>query len=360
MLIPSEGILRLTPTHPGVVTQRLVHEGQVVRKGDVLFVLTSERSTSTRVNAERTISSLLSARRDSLVIERGQLQLQVRARASAAQQRMQALRSDVQRIDDAIRTQGDRVELSRATHQRYVDLSASGFVSKAQVLERQADVLDQQQRLTDLQRNRAAAEREVSTAESDLADMQMQARRDAEALERSIASAEQDLTESDARREMLVRAPRAGIVSAVMAEVGQTVTTSHVLAAVLPEGSELEANLFAPSRAIGLLKPGMSVLLRYQAFPYQKFGQAHGQIREVSSTAVRPEDAGAEGLGVIGEPVYRVRVRLERQTVMAFGQEEPLRAGATLEGSLVLERRRLIEWMLEPLLTVSGKLTNDH
>ena len=68
------------------------------------------------------------------------------------------------------------------------------------------------------------------------------------------------------------------------------------------------------------------------------------------------------GLGGVGtaagassEPVYRITVELARQTVTAYGEALPLQAGMTLEADIALERRRLYEWVLDPLYTVTGR-----
>lgn len=196
-------------------------------------------------------------------------------------------------------------------------------------------------------------------AQADLKDLQLQALRDAEASQRGVAAARQDLTENEARREILVRAPQAGTVTAITGEIGQTVTANQALATVLPADSELEAELYAPSRAVGFLKPGMSVLMRYQAYPYQKFGLAKGTVQDVSKTALRSDEVALAGMGTSAEPLYRVRVKLERQTLLAYGHEQPLRSGALLDGSFVLDKRRLYEWALEPLYTISGRLFHD-
>ena len=79
----------------------------------------------------------------------------------------------------------------------------------------------------------------MATVQASLRDLQVQEQRDLQAWQRSIAAIEQDLTENDARREILVRAPKDGTVSAITVERGQSVSSSHVLASILPAGSEL-------------------------------------------------------------------------------------------------------------------------
>jgi membrane fusion protein len=55
------------------------------------------------------------------------------------------------------------------------------------------------------------------------------------------------------------------------------------------------------------------------------------------------------------EPAYRVRVALERQSVIAYGEARPLASGATLDATVLLEQRRLYEWVLDPIYTLSRR-----
>jgi membrane fusion protein len=102
------------------------------------------------------------------------------------------------------------------------------------------------------------------------------------------------------------------------------------------------------------------VLLRYQAYPYQKFGHYEGVLAHVSRSAMNPSELPAQLVGltsVVGtdEPVYRVTVSLTKQTVMAYGQPMPLQPGMQLDADVVIETRKLIEWVLDPLFALTGK-----
>jgi membrane fusion protein len=360
VLLPAQGLIRVLPAQPALVAERRVREGQVVKAGDVLFVLKSERSTASTGNIEKAVASLLQKRRDSFSDEQEQMRLQANQRMRAAERQAADFKADIGRIDEQIVLQQRRIALAEEALKRYTDLQASKFVPAVQVQEKQVDLLDQQQRRADLRRAKAASERELATAQATLRDLQLQARRDQEAGQRNMAAVEQDLTENEARREIVVRAPQDGTVTAITAEPGQWASGNQPLAFILPAGSELEAELYAPSRSAGFVRPGMDVLLRYQAYSYQKFGQARGRVREVSSTAMRPEELTLPGAtlpaGAASEPLYRVRVKLDRQTVKAYGLEQALKSGMVLDASVLLERRRLFEWVLEPLYTISGRL----
>ena len=137
-----------------------------------------------------------------------------------------------------------------------------------------------------------------------------------------------------------------------LVEAGQAVQSGQPILSLLPEGSRLRAQLLVPSSAIGFVKRGDRVLLRYQAYPYQKFGSHGGTVVRVSKSAIGA-NAGREGTN---ESVYRVLVELDGQSVLAYGHAEALRPGMLLEADILGERRRLYEWILEPIYSITGKL----
>ncbi|MEW6706952.1 MAG: HlyD family secretion protein [Pseudomonadota bacterium] len=352
VLMPSQGLIRVVAGQSGVIAERRVANGTAVRAGDVLFMLASDRASATVGDTAHTISALIQSRRASLLTERAQQRVQIAERIEAARSRSQQTKTELQRIEEQIGLQQRRVTLADDALRRYQDLQRSGFVSSAQVEDRQAQWIEQLQRLADLQRARAANTRDWQAVQSEISGLQLQAARDEEAAMRSIAALDQDLAENEARRELLVRAPQDGVATAINAERGQAVASGQVLLAILPRGSELEAELHVPSRSAGFISAGTEVLLRYHAYPHQKFGQFRGVVREVSQASQQPADLNTYG----NETLYRVRAKLERQSVRAYGAERALKAGMTLQASIVLERRRLIEWVLDPLYAISGRL----
>jgi membrane fusion protein len=143
-------------------------------------------------------------------------------------------------------------------------------------------------------------------------------------------------------------------VSTVFVDVGASVSSGTLLMSILPEGSTIEAHLFVPSKSVGFVRVGQQVGLRYDAFPYQRFGSQPGTLRQISNSTLAPVDTGLPNK--IKEPSYRAIVRLERATLSAYGKELPLQAGMMVEADIALDRRRLIEWMFEPLFSVTGRL----
>lgn len=360
MLVPTAGVIRVYSNQTGVIKEVHIQEGQFVREGEILFVVSSERSNADAGSTEALISDLLVQRRDSFHTELQQAKVQAKHRRAVLEQRATDLQGEIKRLDNQALMQKQRIALSEQTVARFAQLKATNYISAAQLQEREADLLDQRQRLLEIERVRSVTQRDLASALAEEQDIAMQALRDENALRRNASTLEQDLTENEARREVTVRARQSGTVTTIAANLGQTVGISTSLASILPEGSKLEAEMYVPSRAVGFLKPDMVALLRYHAFPYQKFGQHSARVREVATTSVRPEELQTSAAAMPGaaqsEPVYRVRLELDQQHVRTYGNPMPLRSGMLVDASVMLERRKLYEWVLEPVFSISGRL----
>lgn len=359
VLLPSEGLIRVRPGQAGIVTQLRVKEGQKVKFGEVLFVLSNERNIGNLQSAESTVSALLQNRRDSYRDELLQASQQSSQRLAAVQKRTTALGEEGARLESQTVLQRSRVILVTQAFQRFKDLHATNYISAAQLEEKEGELLDQRQRLAELERLKGINERDYASADADYRDLQYQAQRDEAALKRNALAIQQDLAESEARREIQVIAPTAGTVTAIAVEVGKPVSADSTLTSILPAGSELEAEIYAPSRSVGFIKPGMTVLLRYQAYPYQKFGQYEAVVHEVAGTSTSAQELTLPGAAMAAnqnsEPLYRIRLKLKQQSVLAYGKSVNLKPGMLLDASIILEHRRLYEWVLEPLFSISGR-----
>jgi hypothetical protein len=140
--------------------------------------------------------------------------------------------------------------------------------------------------------------------------------------------------------------------------LGEYTRKAHVRGLlVLDRDARLQAQLFAPSSALGFIHAQQPVQLRVAAFPHQRFGHQAGQVQQVSATPLPADELAALRLASQPiEPLYRVTVTLEQQHVMANGRAQPLVAGMQLEADVPLERRRLIEWLFAPVLGIAGRV----
>ena len=151
------------------------------------------------------------------------------------------------------------------------------------------------------------------------------------------------------------------MVANVFVSEGSYVSASESMATLVPDSAELVAHLHVTSDAIGFIKDGTVVALRYTAFPYQKFGIQKGHVTHIPSMTMTFRDDPHHGTGGSQDmkPFYRVQADLPRQDIEVYGQAIPLKAGMAVTTDLFLERRSLIEWMFEPLIGL-GKRMDRH
>ncbi len=168
-----------------------------------------------------------------------------------------------------------------------------------------------------------------------------------------LSDIDQKILEIEGRRIYTLRTPTAGRVTAIQVSPGTWVKERPLLT-ILPRNSKFKAELFIPTRAIGFIKKGQSVLLRYTAFPYQRFGLYNGTIDKISEVILTPDELHVPVK--IEEPVYRVTVIPDKQAISAYGKEFNLQAGMLLQASIILEGRTLGEWLLAPIYSLRGRL----
>lgn len=353
-LVPDAGVLRVYAPQPGIVLEKRVQEGRSVEKGGLLYLISSDRYGSGPDGIQATISRQVALRRQSLRDELSHTRRLQHEREAALRKKIDGLQAERTNLISQQSGQQARIQLAQAAVHRTAQLVSQGYISAEVGQQKQADLLEQQNRLQSLERDRISVERQLQELQSELGSVPTQQRNELAQIERMLTSADQEWTESEGKRAIAITAPQRGIGTAITVEVGQTVDGNKPLISIIPEGAVLQAHLYAPSRAVGFVRPGDSVLLRYQAYPYQKFGHAHGIVAYVSRTAMPPSELIPDVN--TGEALYRITVNLSSQTVLAYGRANQLQAGMLLEADILQEKRRLYEWVLEPLFSLTGKL----
>ena len=241
-----------------------------------------------------------------------------------------------------------------STLKKFRDLYQQHYVSQVQWQEKRDETLARQAALQSLQRDRLTLQRQLQTLKANIQASQFEFARQRAELDRDISELEQQITEYQARRSIVITAPTAGTVTAILLQKGQVAGQQQPLASILPAGAELQAHLLVPSRAIGFVSAGQPVALRYQAFPYQRFGSHTGVVSEISRTMIRPGEADFPVQ--LDEPAYRVVVKPAQQNMHAYQKLLPLQAGMLLDADIKLDRRSLFQWVFDPLYSLAGTL----
>ncbi len=357
VLTPDTGLVKIYARQPGIVQNKRVTEGQHVTRGQVLYTVSTDLQSAAEGQTQAAVIDQARQRKASLQQEIDKTRLLQGDERDTLQAKIVSLRAELAGIDDQIAAQRSRTSLAADAASRYAGLLAKDYISTDQAQQREADLLDQRSKLNSLQRDRASTAQLLKEAVNDLAGLSLKQQNQLSQIDRSVMDVDQSLIESEAKRELAITAPATGTATAVIAEPGQTVDLTHPLASVVPTGAHWQAYLFVPSAAIGFVHVGDLVLIRYQAYPYQKFGQYEASVVSIARTALSSAELATSG----GPPnrdgtFYRIVVALKVQTVTAYGKPQLLQAGMVLQADVLQEHRRLYEWVLEPLYSLTGKL----
>lgn len=354
-LVPTQGLATVVAPVSGIVAHLPVEEGQRLLSGQTLAQLVVPGATREAGNTRESVDLALQVRMDSARAGHRALRERLRTQARGLEEQQALVRAELAQIEAELGTRRHQHRLADQALQKFRRLHAQRYVTELQLQQQENQVLELLGVIQALLRQQAAAGQKQAQLRQAALELPQERAASEAAERRELSALEQERIEARARGESVVTAPISGAVGVLFVHAGQTVQAGQPLLALLPAASRLEAHLAVPGAAIGFIAPGDEVSLRYAAFPHQKFGQHRGRVLRISRNALAPGEVG-------GEPTYRVIVGLERQSVFAQGVERPLRPGLVLEADILGERRRLWEWLVEPLQTLRGQFTaaGDH
>ena len=352
-IVPEGGLIRVTSRQGAVVQAVRVREGTDVAAGAPLADLRLATDTAAgdsgqalqhELGAEAAAAGAQAqASRAKLVVQRAELSArravlvrqlaELRGRMGAVQSRQQLAETQVSR--------GAALQDKGFLSAQAVDQLRSTALSAAQ------DASQAREAALDIQRQISDIDGEIRAAPADIAVVAAQAAQ-------SQAGLAQRMTVARGQDTIVATAPVAGRVAAIPVAVGQSVNAGATVMVLTPKGSRLTAELYVPSKAVGFIRPGQPVRLMYRAFPYQVFGAGRGVVSSVSETVLAPNEVAIPGL-VVTEPVFRVRVILDSAAVQAYGRATRLQPGMLLTADVVIDRRSLLQWLLDPLYAVGRR-----
>jgi membrane fusion protein len=373
--VPIGGQLSVAAPNAGILLTTHVKEGEQVKAGQILFTLSTERQNS-QGEITALVAQQLASRADSMAAEQRLRQSQYQEKKQALQQRLANLAQEHTQLEQELLLSQRRQQLAQQSVAKYETLQGNGYVSAAQTQQKQEDLLDISTRLSTLQRNKTQLQANQIALQSELDSLANSLATDLTQIERAKASLKQEAAENANRQAVQIIATQAGTITALTNQPGQAINTGQVLASLIPvdartaqagktETGSLEAHLYAPSRTAGFIQPEQEVLIRYAAFPYQKFGLHKATVVDVSRTPFAPSELPQNLATTIlsnaqqaingfnsNEALYRIKVRLHEQSINTYGKAQMLKPGMTLEADVLQDSRKIWEWVLEPLLVI--------
>lgn len=146
---------------------------------------------------------------------------------------------------------------------------------------------------------------------------------------------------------LLILAPVSGVVTDVTStQPGDKIQANTPLGGIAPKNARAVLKVEIAEHDRAFLREGQAVKLKFNAFPYQRYGVVDGTLAFISP-ATKPS-------ATTHQPVYEGRVTMTRDFYQVADTRYPLRYGMTATAEIVVRERRLIDLGLDPFRQVAG------
>ena len=355
-LEPSHGVFKLySDARRGKVLDVIASEGQLVEKGAPLVKI----SYSSKDALGHRVSTQLLAELESKQNRTHQSIKRLRTLHLAQQQRLEEQLSQAKHtlatLKDIIALTRSQWLLASKQWAKSQTLLEQGHISRADFETHSLNRLNAEQKLALAKKDWNNEQANIAAISHELATLPEQQANELANIENTYSDLTQQIVSHKSNAEEIIYAPRSGVISGLHVRTGYTVDSSRPLLTLIPQNADIQARIAVPVRSAGFLREGQALHIRYDAFPYQKFGVQLGEIVNISSSLVLPEELADVPIS-ISEPAYLVTATLDTNEVLAYGNSISLKAGMTFSADVQLSQRTLMEWLMEPLYSIKGKL----
>ena len=175
---------------------------------------------------------------------------------------------------------------------------------------------------------------------------------------------QRQLTEVNAKGTLIVSAPSDGRIESLSVTEGQMVKTDDSLAQLIPANTDsYNLVLWAPNESVPYISINDKINIRYEAYPYQRFGQFSGKIMSISNVPASSQEMSTYSSSPLSrnninyQAYYKVIVSLDKQQMAKFNNKIKLTNGMKADITLFLEKRPIYQWMLSPFYDIQKSIT---
>jgi HlyD family secretion protein len=388
-LVPQTYVKIVQPASAGIVQDILVHEGEVVKAGQVLLRMDAHEGVADETSLQNALAQhALRLRRIDAELS-GQAMRRVPGDVDEMFQQVQAQYDSHRRSfqDDLAHSQ-DMLSKAQGDHQAglavlsklnevtpilkqeadaYADLGKDGYVPRSdqqdkqrRYLESQHDLLAQQATVKGLAaaEDQALKQRDlvVSKYRSELQNERVQTQDE-------YLKLEQEQAKQVHKNNLLeLRAPQAGVVKDLATHTaGTVVNPGTVLLTIVPEDEPLMAEVMVKNDDVGFVTEQQTVKLKLAAYPFQKYGLMDGRVIRVGPDAISDEanankskapdtsSGGQSPSEASGNLQYKALVALDKQVLEAQGEHLKLVPGMQVVAEINQGTRTVMDYLLSPV-----------
>lgn len=353
VLQPSAGAVRLQLAESGIIRELLVSEGQLVQAGAPLLLLDKQQFDASQNELSSTLLTQNQQVIKQLQLDKSQKQQQHQLQLQQQRDKISALQRDLAELQQQQQTLQHRLTLNREQLKQLSTLQGSGYISQLEITKQKDALLQLEQQQQQQQAAQLKVQADIAQAEQQLKQLPLQQQAELSLIDNQLAAQTAQQAKLSQQQSSTLVAPSAGRVSGLQVKAGQWHMQGQAVLTLLPTDHNLEAVLYVPTSAVGFLTVGQTARLRYDAYPYQRFGVYQGTVTEISDSVLLPSDVPDFALQ---GPSFRVRVQIPSQQLHAYNKALPLKAGMTLHADLITERQSLLQWLFDPIYSLKGQL----
>ena len=353
-LVPDKGLIKTYANRSGNVDVLHVQEGDEVAKGMPLVTIVLRRSM---LSGEELSESLIEELKQQLLLLDDEVQLNQSIQAQEAERLKTAISDNKASQSVSLNMGGllsDKLSLQLKQQKQHEKLYQDGYLSTLDYQAQQEKLISIRQELENVKLNQVQIQSELNRAKAELGLLPSQYALKEGDIHRRSSDIQRQIDETENNYRYVIRATEAGTVAAIQVVEGEFIVTNRPLMSFIPQGAQLVAELLLPTRSAGFVKQGDEARLRFDAFPYQRFGFLLSQVSRIDKALLL--DGEAMVPVALSEPVYRIRTQLSKQSMLAYGDSFPLKSGMLLEADIVLDRRSLLDWLLDPIYSLRGRV----
>jgi len=334
-----------------------VEEGQTVTAGDVLIELDTSASDAQGAKAvgDENMDVLESARSKALIDAVNTLTRPVLPRPPGVPEdrwkteqahldgQYREFKADLGRMDGNIRRYSQALDLATKTAADYRDLARSHDVSRQEYDQKEQARVELERQLEDTKNQREAL----------MAQTKRQAYDTLSEGVKTAASSLQDAIQAQSHSRLLqLKAPVDGTVQQLTVHtVGGVVQAAQSLMNIAPKDGALEVEAFLENKDVGFVREGQVAEVKIDAFEYTKYGTIPAHVTHISRDAIQDDKKGL---------IYSTIVALDRSTIFVDGREEKLGPGMSVDVAIKTGKRRIISYVLSPLVRHAQESLNER
>ena len=346
----TNGLIKISANQPGIIAKIYKKEGDFVQLGEPLFEVSNLASINDKLHNGRISEIVLHSLDEQINKNKENLTELINSQKNLTEKilnKRKNIDEQIEKIAVELQLQESSVHRAEENLSRNRALVSTSFLSPMALKAFEDELATQRIRKISLDRQKNELQNQANLATIEISELETRVTAQRLHYSQELIKLQAESAETKLKYASTIVAPASGLLRTITANKGDSVG-STTLGVIIPSGSEVNAQLLVPSRSIGFIEEGQKVRLRYHAFSYQKYGMFEGRISDVSLTPI--SDVDSPNSIASAETFFRVKIAIPDQVIHIENRAIPLTAGMTFDADIELGTRKIIEWIIEPLL----------